>query len=303
MQTSMPIKTQQGPPLQAVVRPELQSSFRFAVDGSSGSDAELRATMGVDEAARYVAGKHPEYDRLAHVSFDDPQLQGTTSVAQADLFRRARGGGFLGFSAAEGARYVDGLERIRTQPWNTLAPDERRSFTGANVTMLHELFHITRKPGTDISGWAIEEGLIELLARGKVRDWMKYEYEVDVSADDLRLPAAQDAYASYATRAGALVASAGFRDVLEGARQLVQDAPMEDAYDVLGAGMKQHLPEYAAIEAEVRATSGEDGGHHEATALSSRVIDSYLESGTVPGSPTLERVLRAAEQDVAPLLT
>lgn len=259
-----------APPLQRVEGSALASTFPFAVDGSTNSDADRRGLMAIDEAAQWLARDRPAADRPTRVMLRD---RNTTSFARAGNAGRER---YVALSDAETSRLVDGIERLRSRPFDEWTQRERNEFVGSNTTILHELGHLRTE-----TGWNLEEGLLELAARGSIRNWMDYEYELPLRAADLVMPPDLDGYGNWGMRSGALLIAGGTSDAVTGATTLLRSRDMSD--------------NYAAIAANLASRAG-------APPLESQQIDEYIATGNLPGSPTFQQALRSAEAEAARLL-
>lgn len=220
------------PPLQDRTPEQLRDGMVVTVKGA-GSD-DIAVARLIQDGAQYMA-----------------RIAGTTmGLATVELnYRRADQQGALGLATFQGTKgwfalstrstqgLLQGVQRLRTTPWQQWSEAQRQAFVQANATILHEAAHVTLNGYTnaDVNAWhradrSIEEGLSEVATMTNLRGFMREEFGLDVGALTDRIAQSTSAYTRYSERLQRLLGMGtdGTREQLAAAAAWVSDGVRAD---------------------------------------------------------------------------
>lgn len=196
------------PPLQDRTPEQLRDGMLVDVRGAGSQD--LAVARLIQDGAQYMARAAGTTMGLGTVelNYAAADRQGALGLA---TFQGTRGWFALSTRSTKGL--VEGIERLRTTPWDAWRETERQAFVQANETILHEAAHVTLDAygSDDVRRWMradrdIEEGLSEVATMTHIRDFMRAEFGVDAGDLTDRISQSTSAYTRFSERLERMVA-------------------------------------------------------------------------------------------------
>lgn len=220
------------PPLQERTPEQLRDGMVVTVRGAGSEDVAVARL--VQDGAQYMARIAGTTMGLATVELNHAQAdrQGALGLA---TFRGTKGWFALSTRSTQGL--LQGVQRLRTTPWQQWTEAQRQAFVQANETILHEAAHVTLNGYTnaDVDAWhradrSIEEGLSEVATMTNIRGFMREEFGVDIGDLTDRISQSTSAYTRYSERLQRLVGMGtdGSREQLAAAAAFVSDGVRAD---------------------------------------------------------------------------
>ena len=212
----------------------------FVTVRGAGS-ADLAVARLIQDGASYMARVADTTVGLATVEINYAQAdkQGALGLA---TFQGTKGWFALSTRSTKGL--LEGIDRLRSTPWEGWTESQRQAFVQANETILHEAAHVTLNGYTsaDVRAWQdasrdFEEGLSEVATMTHIRDFMRDEFGVDIGDRTDRISQSTSAYTRYSERIERMLGMGtdGSREAIAAAASFVSDKVRAD----------QRIPEIA----------------------------------------------------------
>lgn len=173
-----------------------------AVRGAGADD--IAVARLIQDGAQFIARSAGTTMGLATVDINYKQADSQGALGLA-TFQGNKG--WFGLSQRSTSGIMDGINRLRTKPFDQWAEGERQAFIQSNETILHEAGHVTLPAydNANINAWhdasrPFEEGLTEIVTMSRIGDFMKEEFGVTVPDASNRITQSVSAYTRYTER-------------------------------------------------------------------------------------------------------
>lgn len=196
------------PPLQHRTPEQLREGLIVNVKGAGSAD--LAVARLIQDGARFMADKAGAPMGLAtvEINYAAADRQGALGLA---TFQGNKGWFALSERSTKGI--MEGVNRLRTTPFEQWTESQRQAFVQGNETILHESAHVTLPAydNANVNAWrtaprSFEEGLAEVATMTKIGDFMHEEFGVQLPEMSNRISQSTSAYTRYSERIARMLA-------------------------------------------------------------------------------------------------
>lgn len=222
----------QLPPLQQRTPDQLKEGLVVDVRGAGATD--LAAARLIQDGAQFIAKAAGTTMGLAAVdiNYRTADQQGALGLATFSGNK-----GWFGLSMRSTAGIMEGINRLKSTPFDQWTEQQRQAFVQANETILHEAGHVTLPAydSANIGAWrdasrSFEEGLTEVVTMTRIGDFMREEFGVELSPLTSRITQSTSAYTRFSERITRMLEMSGDGSAadLKAAASLVADGVRAD---------------------------------------------------------------------------
>jgi hypothetical protein len=229
------------PPLHKRTPEQLRDGMVVNVGGAGSED--IAVARLIQDGAQFMARVAGTTMGLATVEINHKGADKQNALGLA-TFQGTKGWFALSTRSTQGL--MQGIERLRTTPWQQWTEAQRQAFVQANETVLHEAAHVTLNGYTpaDVNAWhradrSFEEGLSEVATMTHIAQFMREEFGVEIGELTDRISQSTSAYTRFSERIQRMLGMGtdGTRDALAAAAAYVSDKVRAD----------QRIPEMARL--------------------------------------------------------
>ena len=190
------------PPLQNRTPDQLKDGLVVDVRGAGADD--LAVARLIQDGAQFIAKAAGTTMGLATVdiNYRPADQQGALGLATFSGNK-----GWFALSQRSTTGIMEGINRLKSTPFEQWTERQRQAFVQANEAILHEAGHVTLPAydSANINAWrqasrSFEEGLTEVVTMTRIGDFMRDEFGVELSPLTNRITQSTSAYTRYSER-------------------------------------------------------------------------------------------------------
>lgn len=234
------------PPLHLRTPEQLKDGMFVKVSGAGSND--IAAARLIQDGASFIAKQAGTTVGLKTVQINDAGADARGALGTATFNGTD---GWFSLSKRSTTGILEGIQRLRTTPFEKWSESDRAKFVQANETILHEAGHVTL-PAYDrdnVRAWAsasrpFEEGLTEVVTMGAIVPFMKHEFGINVPLLTDRVQQSTSAYTRYSERIKRMLqmgTDGSDAEVLKAAAQIADNTRADKRFEGIAQRISNNL--------------------------------------------------------------